>query len=245
MAERPIFVPCPDDPQLVREVFLQIAWHSGFAPIQKAKNIDALHKAACAAGYCNVLEVSTKSDKKRGQHLSAFHLRVQTREHGLVPLECVFQGSKVFERGGPFLDLYQLEPREAKRDARLKDSGALVRFRFEDVDFPLEPKSVFYDWLYLRCIYPHRGWAQKLFEYGGFSDIEFSPYRSINCQARSIALFLSLMKRDQLDEAMRTPEAFIQLLLSSLYRPQLRSEQVHPKTQRNTEGLFGLKEATY
>ena len=98
MAERPIFVPNPESDELVKEVFLQLIWSPGFALVQKEKNIEALHKAAEVAGYKNILEVSTKSEHKRGQHLSAFHLKVKTKGLGEVPLESVFQGSKVFEK---------------------------------------------------------------------------------------------------------------------------------------------------
>lgn len=221
MAERPIFIPAPDSPELVKEVFLRLTWNSGFAAVQKEKNIRALHEAASIAGYRNILEVSTKSDSQRGQHLSAFYLKVRNDLLGEIPLECAFQGSKVFERGGPFVDLYQKDVREAKRDPRLKDSGMLVGFEFDGKRWPLEPKTAFYDWLYAGCIYPHREWATKLLDYGGFSDIEFNPFRSINCQARSIALFLSLMKRSQLDEALQSPAQFTRILLDSKYRPQL------------------------
>jgi hypothetical protein len=51
----------------------------------------------------------------------------------------------------------------------------------------------------------------------GFSDIEFNPYRSINCQARSIALFLSLMKREELDDAIKSPASFLKRLQTSAY----------------------------
>ena len=221
MAERPIFIPAPDSHELVKEVFLRLTWNSGFAAVQKEKNIRALHEAASIAGYRNILEVSTKSDSQRGQHLSAFYLKVRNDLLGEIPLECAFQGSKVFERGGPFVDLYQKDVREAKRDPRLKDSGMLVGFEFDGKRWPLEPKTAFYDWLYAGCIYPHREWATKLLDYGGFSDIEFNPFRSINCQARSIALFLSLMKRSQLDEALQSPAQFTRILLDSKYRPQL------------------------
>jgi hypothetical protein len=74
----------------------------------------ALHEAAAAVGYRNILEVSTKSERQRGQHLSAFYLKVKNERLGEIPLECAFQGSKVFERGGPFTDLYHVEPRVAK-----------------------------------------------------------------------------------------------------------------------------------
>jgi hypothetical protein len=68
----------------------------------------------------------------------------------------------------------------------------------------------------------------KLYAYGGFSDIEFDPTRSINCQARSIALFLSLMKRGQLDDAMKSSSDFINILRDSDYRPRLRVEEAPP-----------------
>lgn len=229
MAERPIFVPAPDSPELVNEVFVTLKWNPGFAPVQKEKNIKALHEGAAAAGYRNILEVSTKSDRQRGQHLSAFYLKVKNDRLGEIPLECAFQGSKVFEHGGPYTDLYGKEVREAKRDPRLRESGPLIGFAFDGYQWPLEPKTAFYDWLYAGCIYPHREWATKLYGYGGFSDIEFNPYRSINCQARSIALFLSLLKRGQLDQAMGSPSQFTEVLLASAYRPQLRSDDFAPE----------------
>src|SRR6266851_3119207 len=99
MAERPIFIPRPESDELVKEIFFQIKWHSGFAPVQKEKNIKALHEAAALQGYRNLLEISTKSENKRGQHLSAFYMKVQNPSGGEIPLECAFQGSKVFECG--------------------------------------------------------------------------------------------------------------------------------------------------
>lgn len=226
MAERPVFIPILDSPELVREVFLSLQWNPGFAVAQKAKNIQALHEAAAMAGIRNVLEVSTKSDSKRGRHLSAFHMKVEHKRLGQVSLESTFQGSKVFEHAGPFVDLYSSDARTAKRDQRLKDSGKLVAFEFDGFRWPLEPKTAFYDFLYAGCVYPHREWAVKLFDYGGFSDIEFNPFKSVNCQARSIALFLSLLKRGVLDEAVSSPAAFLRVLGDFRYRPQLREERV-------------------
>jgi hypothetical protein len=136
--------------------------------------------------------------------MSAFHITVPTKAYGRIKLELAFQGSKVFGRGGPFTHLYgkgEKEVGEAKRDPRLRESGVLIRFRFEGFDFPLEPKTVFYDWLYCSFLSEYRDWARKLYDYAGFTDIEFNPHRSINCQARAAALFLSLMKRGELDEA--------------------------------------------
>ncbi|MGA2353282.1 MAG: hypothetical protein ABSG02_02225 [Terriglobales bacterium] len=221
MAERPIFIPAPDSSELVKELSMRLVWSSGFAPIQKKKNVVALHAAAAKAGYAPLLEVSTKSEEKIGQRLSAFSLRVHSDRFGKIALEAAFQGSKVFEHGGPYTDLYTVEDvRDAKRDPRLKESGALRGFEFENLRFPLEPKTAFYDWLYIGALYEHREWLRThIFHYAGFTDIEFNPEKSINCQARSCALLVTLMKKQWLDEAVGSPEAFIELLSRRDYRP--------------------------
>jgi hypothetical protein len=225
MAERPIFVSAPEIPELVREVFFAIKWHSGFAPVQKEKNIKELHEAAEQRGFRHLLEISSKSKSERGQHLSAFYMKVSMSNGQEIPLECAFQGSKVFEHGGPFTDLYSVkEPRVAKRDPRLRESGPLRAFQFDGFTWPLEPKTAFYDWLYIEFLKRYRDWASKLYAYGGFTDIEFNPHRSINCQARSCALFLSLMKLNLLDEATQSPQEFIKTLQRFNYRPQVRAE---------------------
>ena len=211
MAERPIFVPDEDAPGLVREIPFSIIWAGGFAPVQKKKNIKALHEAAADGGFPELLEISTKSDEKLGQRLSAFSLMFHSEELGDIPLECAYQGSKVFEHGGPYTDLYNVDVRTAKRDPRLRESGRIVGFLFDGFNFPLEPKTVFYDWLYINTILTHRDWLKRLEKYTGFTDIEFNPSKSINCQARSCALFVSLMQMDLLDESIRSPKKFIAL----------------------------------
>jgi len=219
MAERPIFLPAPTQNELVKEVSVKLTWHSGFAEIQKKRNIQALHEAAARLGYAPLLEVSTKSDDKIGQHLSAFRLKVH-RPAGDIPLECAFQGSKVFEFGGPYMDLFAVDPRAAKRDPRLRESGHLIAFEFEGRRFPLEPKTAFYDWLYIGAIFPHREWLSRLSKFVGFTDIEFNPERSINCQARSVALFFALKSSDLLQDAVESPQSFLQVLHN--YEYQLR-----------------------
>lgn len=227
MAERPVFIPAPQSSELVKELFVTLKWHSGFAQVQKERNIDALHAAAAQRGVAPLLEISTKSPLKTGRHMSAFHMTVPTKCCGRIKLELAFQGSKVFDHGGPYTDLYFKGDREigqAKRDPRLQSSGRLVKFCFEGLDFPLEPKTAFYDWLYCTFLWDHRDWATRLYKYAGFTDVEFNPHRSINCQARSAALFLSLLQRGDLESALASPPAFIDTLLRSNYRPALRTE---------------------
>jgi len=212
MAQRPVFVPRTDGQRLVEEVPITFVWHKGMAPSQKKKNVLELHEAAKAKGLHRLLEVSTKSDEKLGQRLSAFNLKVEIAGLGKVPLESAYQGSKVFSGGGPFTDLYTREAREAKKDERLKASGSLVGFRFADVSWGLEPKTAFYDWLYLRSLFEFSDFLQRLFGYDGFTDIEFNPETSLNCQARSCALLVSLMKKHLLSKAVEDRETFISIL---------------------------------
>lgn len=217
MAKRPIFIPHPEKSRFVYEIDIEFEWNSGFAPIQKKKNIAALHEAARVRGFKKLLEVSTKSDSHLGQRLSAFNLAVNLSDGTSTTLECAFQGSKVFKNGGPFTDIYLKNSREAKKDKRIKNSGKLVGFKFENLEFPNEPKTAFYDWLYCRALAPHREYLEKFDAYDGFTDIEFNPQKSINCQARSCALFVSLVRRTLLDNAIRSPKNFIAIILSDSF----------------------------
>lgn len=190
------------------EMPVTFSWHPGMAASQKKKNVAALHDAAHSRGLSYLLEISSKSDREIGRRLSAFHQKVALKSGEAIPLECAFQGSKVFERGGPYTDLFSAEPRDAKRDPRLKESGELTCFEFEGREFPLNPKSVFYDWLYINAILPERVWLRRLLKVDGFTDIEFNPGKSINCQARSCAFFVALEKRGKLDEAVADFDKF-------------------------------------
>ena len=189
MAQRPIFIPTPSEPRLVKELLVDFPWNAGLAPSQKKKNVIELHTSAAGMGYMPILECSTKSEHKVGVRLSAFNLKVSTYCCGEISLECAFQGSKVFEHGGPYTDIFKAESIEAKRDLRLKNSGRLIGFKFEGVDFPIVPQTAFYDWLFIRALFKHREYLLCLHDFAAFSDIEFNPSRSINCQARSAAIF--------------------------------------------------------
>lgn len=241
MAERPVFLPTPPGQHpLVEERCFCFMWNSGFAPVQKKKNIRALHTVAAKGGYFPLLEVSTKSDEKLGKHLSAFNLKVQSERNGEIPLECAFQGSKTFEGGGPFTDLYEVDAKTAKRDQRLKNSGPLVKFEFEGVVFDPEPKTAFYDWLYIKAIYPHREWLERLNHYKGFTDIEFNPKKSFNCQAYSCALFVALMKRSQLESAVSSKARFLALLAGT--ETTLARAETHDDSELRQLPISSLEE---
>ena len=82
--------------------------------------------------------------------------------------------------------------REARLDPRLIESGRLVKFQFFEVDWALEPKTAFYDWLYINALYNEPRLADHVLQHRVFSDIAFYPQRSVNCQAYSAALYVAL-----------------------------------------------------
>jgi len=217
MAIRPIFVPSLEKDSFFEEIGIEFDWHSGFSSSQKQKSIKSLHKSANNKNISNILEVSTKSDNILGIKLSAFNLSLQMEDGTQLFLESAFQGSKVFEEGGPFIDLYNLDPFEVKKDERISKDNKIIGFRFKGIEWESEPKTAFYDWLYLNALNDSidnspDSILKNIIDYGGFTDIEFNPEKSINCQARSCAVFVSLYKKGLLKRALESKEKFLQTL---------------------------------
>jgi hypothetical protein len=219
MAARPVFIPGCRPGLLVDEIYVNFPWNPGLAAIQKKRNIAALHQAAKVRDLFPLLEVSTKSDDELGQSLSAFNLTIDT-EAGSMSIESAFQGSKIFELGGPYQDLYWRNSREAKKDPRIRSSGNLTGFRFLDETWSVLPRTAFYDWLYLNALRTHDDLLPALSQYKGFTDIEFNPERSVNCQARACPLLVSLLKLDGLDDALESQGVFLDMISST--KPEAR-----------------------
>jgi hypothetical protein len=212
MATRPIFAPKAVGSCFVARLPTEFVWHPGLSKTQKQKSINALHRAGQEKhSLKSILEISTKSESEVGVRLSAFNLQTKCPDGREASVEVVFQGSKTFANGGPFLDIFGMHPREAKKDSRLKESGQLIGFSFGSDDWPLVPQTAFYDWLYLSAVRRDTKLSDVLLEYDAFTDIEFNPGKSINCQAYSAALFKSLSVRNLLDQALSSPREFLQI----------------------------------
>ena len=211
MARRLVFVPDSGRPY-VSELSLDFEQHSGSSIQQKQRSIASLH-ASYAAKFpsSRVLEVSSKSERDLGVHLSAFNLMIEHPGRGSYSVECAFQASKVFEHGGPFVDLFDVSSRAAKTDRRLRESGELVAFRYCEHEFPLEPKTYFYDWLYASALCRDDKLVEQVMMFDAFTDIEHNPERSINCQARSVAKVVGLARAGLLEDALQSPQAFLEL----------------------------------
>lgn len=211
MAVRPVFVPSIRPGPLVEVVPVEFEWFPGLAPIQKTRSIESLHIAARRLGMYPLLEVSTKSPQELGRRLSAFSLKLEV-SGAMYHLESVYQSSKVFSESGQHDELMCLDPYSAKKKIRELGRGQIVEFRCFGRSFPTEPKNAFYDWLYVRAIFPHREWISKHVDYYGYTDIEFNPERSINCQARAVAEFMCLEMRGSSGSCFEDFFAFRSLL---------------------------------
>ncbi|WP_309740438.1 MULTISPECIES: DUF6977 family protein [unclassified Chamaesiphon] len=191
MAQRPIYIPQPNIYPYYQEVSINFEWHPGLSRSQAQKSILSLHESATEKGLSPLLEISSKSLQDIGIKLSAFNLRFE-KEGNFISVESAYQGSKVFENDGPFHDLYNASSQDAKTDERLRNSGSFKGYCFFGDDFPDKPITAFYDWLYLVALIENPIVSEQLKNYAGFSDIAFNPKKSINCQARSAAIFVAL-----------------------------------------------------
>lgn len=213
MATRPIFVSDTSKRELVSVVDTEFDWYPGFSVKQKQRSIESLHaQFSQKYGDCKILEISSKSTDTLGVNLSAFNLMIHTKNNKSFSVETAFQSSKVFENGGPFVDLLQGSSRDAKKDQRLKTSGKLLYFRYFNREWPLKPKTLFYDWLYMNALALNKDMSKEILEFEAFSDIEFNPDKSINCQARSAALYVSLYKLNLLENVLSSTENYIEFL---------------------------------
>lgn len=210
MAKRICFISIPYEYPIFQEVLIEFKYYNGLSVSQKQKSINALHESIKEFNKdLRVIEVSTKSNNPIGIELSAFNLKFFDKKLGKeFPIENIFQSSKVFEYGGPFRDLLNIHPKHAKRDERLKTSGNLKCFDYDNEIWELEPKSMFYDWIYIKSLYRNNELSKKILEYDAFTDIEFNQEKSLNCQARSAAIFVSLSKNGMLEKVLNNKEEF-------------------------------------
>ena len=93
----------------------------------------------------------------------------------------------------------------------------ITGFDFQGELWDNEPKTAFYDWLYINAVNQKLdNDTEFLFEnisgYTAFTDIEFNPKKSLNCQARSCAVFVSLVRKNLLSIALESRESFLDIL---------------------------------
>ncbi|GFI22719.1 hypothetical protein IMSAGC011_01495 [Lachnospiraceae bacterium] len=212
MAKRPVFAVSLDWQYCVCED-IEFEYFSGFSDKQKQRSIQSLHQAYILQHpQAKILEISSKSEEALGVKLSAFHLMLTSNDGAEFSVESAFQAGKVFENGGPYIDLLNVSSREAKKDERLKNSGAVIAFQFEGERFATEPKTYFYQWLYMNALQRYPELTEQLMDYNAFTDIVFNPKKSLNCQAEAAAVYVSLQKQGLLVEALKNKQTFFEIV---------------------------------
>ena len=212
MESKPVFMPRVGSDNLVKTDMVRIERHVGFATRQKKKTLNDLHRVIKKKyGFKNVLELSTKSGNKLSFPLSPYSLQITNDDGQKYSVENAFQASKVFEQGGPYLDLLTEKPRQARKDDRLISSGELTGYDYFGMEWGVEPLTTFYDWLYINALKQHPELHEEVVQYQAFTDISFNPKRSVHCAAYSLAMFVALHKRDLL-EGVEDPGTFYDLV---------------------------------
>ena len=212
MANRPVFEAVEQAP-LFRRMNVEFTFYNGFSFQQKQRCIRSLHGSYReVTGNDKILEVSSKSDNSLGIALSAFNLSMVDEQGNRMSVEALFQGSKVFQLGqevlGPYTDIYTLPSLEAHKDERLRGPGKIKCFRYFDQEFPINPPTYFFDWLYVNVLHQNPDLAEELVKYKAFTDIEFNPARQINCQAEAAAIYVGLKISGKLEEALKDKDTF-------------------------------------
>lgn len=192
-----------------------------------------------------ILEVSTAShDYEVGQALSAMNLiYVDPETQESYPVENWFQSSKTFVKDGiergPYRELLGIRlakryvnPHPDKKTVEQHKGDMLFDniqreivgsqmscFKMSGAEYPLLPRSAFYDYLYVSalCQPQNRSLAEGLMQFRVFTDIMFNPgtgkNKKFNTQARSCAIFASLAKRDKLDASIESFNAFVRIVM--------------------------------
>lgn len=219
MAQRPAFFANYNDRNNpVKKEDFSFKWYSGFAVSQKQKSINDFHLSIKNKyGNLNILEISSKSEDPYGKKLSAFNLTFKYKDK-FISVESAFQSSKVFENGGPYTDILFKSSLEAKKDERIKNGINLLYFSFFNNVWDLIPTTSFYDWIYINALsQQHNKYlAEYILNFDCFTDIEFNPEKSFNCQAGSVALYNYLYKNNLLKKALSSKENYISIITNRI-----------------------------
>jgi len=212
MAKRPIFLSTQikNNNEYFNAEIIDFKWHPGYSVSQKRKSIHSLHENFIQKfPEKKVLEISTKSENQIGVELSAFNLKINHSKYGMMPIECAYQGGKVFKYDIQLIDMYSLNPYKLKKDGRLQNLGKIIGFEFDGEEFNINPSGLFYNWIYIKALNQNLRLKNELIKFDAFTDIEYNPSKSLNCQAKACALFVSLYNSDMIDIATNDIKAFI------------------------------------
>ena len=239
MAEKSVFISKVEYP-FFEEVHVNIDWFGGFALSQKRKCQIGLHQNFLMEyPKEKILEISSSSLMSLGAKLSAMHLNKRTLK-GITTVESAFQSSRIYGDGakriGPFPEYRFLPGRECKK--LVKEAAKEMhsyQYELDGLTFyaPAHHISQFYDFLYLNALLEpeNEEVKNKLLQekYTAFTDL---ATKSLNCQARSAAIFVGLVRAGMIDE-VRDYDSYLKL-----FRTQANGKAAGPLTYEHVQLLY-------
>ena len=239
MAEKSVFISKVEYP-FFEEVHVNIDWFGGFALSQKRKCQIGLHQNFLMEyPKEKILEISSSSLMSLGAKLSAMHLNKRTLK-GITTVESAFQSSRIYGDGakriGPFPEYRFLPGRECKK--LVKEAAKEMhsyQYELDGLTFyaPAHHISQFYDFLYLNALLEpeNEEVKNKLLQekYTAFTDL---ATKSLNCQARSAAIFVGLVRAGMIDE-VRDYDSYLKL-----FRTQANGNAAGPLTYEHVQLLY-------
>jgi len=190
---------------------VEFQWFPGFARVQKQKSIASLHENfAIENPQYKTIEISSSSTEPLGISTSAFNLNIKTT-HGTYTVEQLFQAGKVFKLQGKQSNLLGLSPADARKANKgLNRNDVLINFDLFGDTFPLEPKTYFYNWIYLNALRENSTLAKDILKYDAFTDINANPKYTISTQAEACSIYVSLARKGTLNKALHDKNSFLQ-----------------------------------
>ena len=171
---------------------IDFKWEPGISIAQKRKSCENLH--AAIDFYCGLraMDISSASTTELGVKLSAFNLKLNGRT-----VECLYQGSKVYENTGAMHHLYDMSSLEAKQSMKYKNAGRLIGFDYFGESFPLVPRTAFYDYIYIKALIENYGYSLDVGNCNCFTDVQ--AVTDIDaCQARSVCEYVLMREQAML-----------------------------------------------
>lgn len=212
---------------------ITFTWHMGMSWQVRQRSSQSLRKNILTKyPERKVIEISTASENHElGRQLSALKLTLCTRlpdgTTKSIPVESIFQGSKVYDgEDKPHVELFQQSANEAKRFSKEMQlhERSVTGFQYGDKKFGTFPYSAFYDWVYIQALHSHQELAKQILDYDAFTDIHFnqkvaySNKGPFNCQARALAIYVSLQRKGKLHDYLQDPKNLQQSIYETLYR---------------------------
>ena len=214
MARRFVYLPTETKPYHMI-YYVDFKWEPGMSSSQRKLSRDNLHRQIKHSGVAaEILECSSISDNELGLSLSAFNLPYFAQPK--ISVESIYQGSKIYtdlktNEEFNLTHLYWKDSLTAKKHMQTLDYSAIKLKEFKVdlesdghiLDFPTQPKTAFYDYIYIKSAVAKltKEQLEELSSYQGFTDTQLRWYdgKVTACQAMSVAVLVGLIKVDKLD----------------------------------------------